>query len=245
MQKKIKPNVWIIGGTSGYGLEISKFFIKKKYNVIVSGRKAEKEHEHLTKLNFLKYIQIDLGNERSISSICSTVNKIFQLDLIIITGAISNKESKKKLPLLEFEKNIYYKFIKINSIGPILIVKNILKNFDMKKKKIKVIFFSSKAAWSDLEGFGYYNTSKSLLHHLVLNLSAEINNNYPDFIFSSYILEPGEANTRMNKSSFIHPKKILPIIEFIENDNYERKTKFLDRDMNYLKFCYKINEMYN
>ena len=116
--------------------------------------------------------------------------------------------------------------------------------FNKKKNKFKSIFFTSKAAWSDLNGFGFYNTSKSLLHHLILNLSSEINKKYNEFIFSPYILEPGEANTRMNKDSFNNPNLILPSIDYILKDNYHRKTIFLDRDINYLKFCYKINEMY-
>ena len=244
MLNKQKKNVWIIGGSSGYGLEISKFFLARKFNVLVSGKKKKEEQSHLNDLDYLEYIQLDLEDEKSIKLACKYITKDLSLDLIIITSAISNKISKKKFPFLEDKLKTYMKFLKINSLGPVLIMKNIISNLVKNQKKIKVIFFSSKAGWSNLKGFGFYNTSKSLLHHLILNLSSEINNKYQDFTFSPYILEPGEANTRMNTESFNHPNKILPSIDFIIRDAYHKKTIFLDRDINYLKFCYKINEMY-
>lgn len=241
-----KKRVWVIGGCTGYGKEIVLFFLRKNYEVIISSSnplKLKDFSEKHQEFKNLKTIRIDLSNEAIIERVCKKILGNTGLDHIFITSAISNSNASK-LPFLTEKKSKIYKYFDINSIGPWLVIKNIFPKILKFQKSIKIYLFTSKAGWANNINFGFYNVSKSLLHHTIINLSEEIKINYEKFKCSFFLIEPGEAKTEMNKGSNISPKVIIPIIKYLENMESISRVEFIDRNFYKLKFCYKINEMY-
>ena len=103
-----------------------------------------------------------------------------------------------------------------------------------------VIYFTSKAAWASTPNFGFYNTSKSLLHHLILNLFSETKHHYPHFKLKMAIVEPSEASTEMNKGSTVHPIGILPAIHLIEDSDIYERVLIVNKECEEKKFTYPV-----
>ena len=233
----MKKRVLIIGGTSGYGFEITLHLLKKNFEVYIASRNNFKK-DNFNKLksitNSFKFFEIDISNEKMVREKINLILNDGKVDLIIVSSAISNAYKYRDFPLLKSNSEILKEFFEVNSLGALYTVKSLFPKITKLQRKVKIIFFTSKAGWSDLCHFGHYNLSKSLLHYLVLNLSSEIRECYKDFIFSSFILEPGEAQTRMNGGSTIHPKVIIPSINYIIEQQQQKHSIFLDRDLNLL-----------
>ena len=66
----MKNLVLVIGGTSGIGLETVNYLIKKKYNVISSGRKKNR-------LENINYIKVDVTSETSVENLFNRVKVDF------------------------------------------------------------------------------------------------------------------------------------------------------------------------
>ena len=236
--------IWVIGGSTGFGASISNHYISEGWDVIISSSNEKKLS------NFIKKSKTNSKNQKicfkvvnlsSETSITSTVCEILSdgpIDLLIITSAISNAKSSQ-YPMLKENLKVFEEFIKINSISNWLVIRSLFPKICSIQNSLKIILFSSKAGWSNTNHFGFYNISKSLLHHLALNLHEEIITKY-NINCSFTILEPGEALSEMNKGSLVDPKTIIPIIEHIEKNHLDKKVYFINKRGSPLKFIETI-----
>tara|TARA_Y100000590_G_scaffold424852_1_gene532247 strand:- start:30 stop:794 length:765 start_codon:yes stop_codon:yes gene_type:complete len=240
-----KKRIWVVGGSTGYGAAITEHYYLNGHNVIISSSNNKKLENYFNKLknpnldNFLEYIQMDLNNELKVEEVKENILSKGKIDSLIITSAIGNDLSPS-YPLLESDTNIFNNFLKINSFGSWIVTRSLFPDICKIQDEIKIIFFSSKAGWSNTLNFAFYNLSKSLLHHIALNLFQEIKDKYPNFKLQLVVLEPGEAKSEMNRDSKINPKCILPVIDYIFKLKEYNEVVFLDRDKKRLKF---INEL--
>ena len=112
MSVTLKPRILFVGYGHLAKSIASKFFLKKNYKVIISGKKNLKNHSHLLAVDNIEYLKIDLENEKDIKLNCEKICKNLNLDLLIITGAISNSLSRSNFPFLESNTRIFNKFLK-------------------------------------------------------------------------------------------------------------------------------------
>jgi len=236
-----QKKVWIIGGSTGFGASISNFYISQGWNVLISSTNENKLINFLKKTTpihkhqLLNYKVLDLCNEESISKILNEVLQDCPIDLLIITSAISNAHSNK-YPMLQEKISVFNKYIKTNSIGNWLVIRNLFPKITLLQKSLKIILFTSRAGWASTNHFGFYNISKSLLHHLILNLHTEIIEKFSNFFCPITILEPDEALSEMNKGSLVNPNTIVPIIKHIVKNHNENRVSFINKQGNYLNF---------
>tara|TARA_Y100000294_G_scaffold177869_1_gene205338 strand:- start:1291 stop:2055 length:765 start_codon:yes stop_codon:yes gene_type:complete len=236
-----KKRIWIVGGATGYGAAISKHYYLNGHDIIISSSNRTKLQNFTNKIkndnfkNSIDYFKMDITNE---DETINTTKKILlnkKLDILIISSALGNNASPQ-YPLLNGSTIDLTKFIKVNSFGSWIVTRSLFPKICQNQKKLDIIFFTSKAGWSNTLHFGFYNISKSLMHHIGINLYREIKEKHPNFRIKMAILEPGEARSEMNASSEVSAKCILPAIEYILKLNNYNNLMFIDRDKKILKF---------
>lgn len=237
--------VWIVGGATGFGAEIAKYYWKRGWNVCISSSDQTKISQFCSDLEdnrpnqFIYGCALDLAHYDRHESIIAKVLAKSQVDLLIVTAAISSAFSPPR-PMLQGSLERYQKYLDINAIGPWNLTRSLFSLVNKDQVELSVIYFTSKAAWASTPNFGFYNTSKSLLHHLILNLFSETKHHYPHFKLKMAILEPGEASTEMNKGSTVHPIGILPAIRLIEDSDIYEKVLIVNKEREEKNFTYPV-----
>ena len=192
---KYNKNILILGGDSGLGKYLAKFFIKKKFNVFISHKtKTKKEKKNFFYLDYNRLKKFDLNLKKKINNA--------KLDYVLFLAAIttgSKQTNNVKGIFGNLELQEFVKFLNINCFAPIKIFE-ILKKKNFLKKNSKIIFFSSLAGSITKRGnlkhnkpFGnmIYRMSKSALNCGVKNLSYDFQKEH--IIIS---LHPGFVKTK-------------------------------------------------
>lgn len=233
-------NYIIFGGTTGYGFEIAKNIYDNNGNIILISKNKNKLNEAKNKIikksNGNKFIikQLDVKNCKNIKKIYQEIKINFEkIDAIIQCIAIPEKI--KNFPIINSKEKYIFDMLSINFYVNIFIFKYFLNVWNS-NNKTKLIFFTSKAAWSNTLNFGLYNISKAALNSFVFSASNEIKK-FKNFDKIEIIcLEPGEAKTEMNKNSEHHPSIILNVINKILFSNENLNGIFLNRFFQKQKF---------
>lgn len=188
--------ILITGSNQGIGFELSKYFVKKDFNLILCARNKKKLNEVEKKLSKLKKknqkivsYKLDISSEKEINLFLNKIYKKFKkIDVLINCAGIYG-------PKGEFEKlswNKWKQVIEINLLGSIYLIKKILPYFK-KQKKGKIIQFSGGGAASPFPYFTAYSASKIALVRFIENISIEQKKNN----ISLNCIAPGPVNTRM------------------------------------------------
>ena len=145
--------VWIVGGATGFGAEISKYYWRTGWNVCISSSDQDKISQFCSDLadnrpnQFIYGCALDLAHHDRYES---TIEKILEnspVDLLIVTAAISNAFSPPR-PMLEGSLERYQKYLDVNAIGPWNLTRSLFSLVDKDQAELSVIYFTSKAAWA-------------------------------------------------------------------------------------------------
>ena len=123
-------NVWLTGGGSGIGKELTKILCDNGYNVVISGRRKDKLIE-TAKYNNKKIFpfKLDVSNFKETNAVTKKIIKKFKfIDLLILNAAIYSPGSLKEISPINAKK-----VIDINLTGVINCLPNIVS---LMKKKI-------------------------------------------------------------------------------------------------------------
>ena len=190
-----KKRIILIGGNGFLASHLAKFFIKKKYKLIIFDKKFNKQ-----KLKFVKYIKGDILKKSNIAKLLK------KNDIVYHFAAVSDLD--------EAQKN-HLKAIQVNIMGTVNILEACIKS-----KVSKLIFSSSIYARSEQGGF--YSSTKLSSEMLIERYSKKFDLKYNILRFGSiYGTNSNNFNTIKNLiTQGIKEKKIIRYTKGNEIRNY-------------------------
>lgn len=202
---------WVVGAGTGYGQAISLALAAAGAKVILSGRRREKLEATISEgiqqgldrthfctfpMDFTKSFEI----KRTVSSFGDKVEDPIGL---VVTAAIPQYR-KYPYPLIQGSQAAWSKMLLTNVTAALLTAKLALPVIS-RQESFKIIFFTSKAGWSNTCGFGPYNISKAALNSLGSSIALEYAELFPKKDIQINVLEPGESRSEMNQGSSRSP----------------------------------------
>ena len=191
----MKKRVILIGGNGFLASHLAKYFVKKKYEIIIFDKKFNKQ-----KLKFVQYIRGDILRKSNL------IKLLKKNDIVYHFAAVSDLD--------EAQKN-HLKAIEVNIMGTVNILEACIK-----KKVSKLIFSSSIYARSEQGGF--YSTTKLSSEMLIERYSKKFNLKYSILRFGSiYGTNSNNFNTiKKLITQGIREKKITRYTKGNEIRNY-------------------------
>ncbi len=202
---------FITGGAAGLGLEWCKQLAEENYKVILSARtfgKAEKAALSLIKKGLDVYpYALEVGNERQVSELVTSLDKEFdKIDLIVNNaginsgsrGRISEELRMKNLSLDHLDAYEVLHMLHINAISPIIIAKHFRPLLE-KSGNSKIINIGSWLGSISLKKTGgnySYAVSKSALNMMNRALAFDLQ----AIGVTSVVVNPGWVQTNMGGS---------------------------------------------
>ena len=219
-----KKRIWIVGGSSGIGLELVKLCLKNNYFVIASSRNASKtddlkklKEQFSKKLNLL---DIDVTSKEDISVKVKSAYSIYDgLDIWFYNAALYNVMSIDSWDIEKFEQ-----MNEVNYLGVIRVMSNLLPFIQNNKTKqdIKWIWNCSLSSYFGLPQGGGYSAPKAALVNLAESIQPELKTSN----INLQIINHGFVKTRLTaKNDFEMPQLMeahdtaLKILEGIENSS--------------------------
>jgi len=234
-------NIVITGAGTGYGQALSIAFLYAGANVYLLGRRFDKLQETIDLADGVQPlsslavpIQCDICQEidikKAVDAIAKTANSV---DIVIHCAGIAAHDDG----LLTLASSMRWDdMLTTNVKGQWLLAKHILPY--MKGNSIRMLFFTSGAAWANTYGFALYNISKAALNSLTHSLAKECEVLYPTQIVSINGINPGEAKTEMNQGSDISAFEICPMVfKILSTQKNIPNGCFFHRDGSSLRFC--------
>ena len=166
--------VWIIGASSGIGLELVKLWLDNNFQVVASAR----DIENLPKLLELKskystnleLINIDvLDNENVQKSVYKAFNVFNGLDICFYNVGIYESMSYEQWDISNFES-----MININYLGVLRVLKPLITYLEKQEHKSNIVLNASLASYFGLPYGGAYSASKAALVNLAQSLQPEL-----------------------------------------------------------------------
>jgi short-subunit dehydrogenase len=220
----MKKRIWIVGGSSGIGLELVKKWLQEGMYVITSARKASSTKELLAlKQIYEKHIQIidmDVTSMESVKKAVPQAWKRFEgIDVWFYNAAVYEVMSTKEWNVDHFES-----MMQINYMGAVRVMNELLPYFD-KKGEGRWIWNASLSSYFGLPLGGGYSAPKAALVNLAEALHPELKAKGIDL----QIINHGFVKTKLTaKNTFEMPELMEPdeaarrIIQGIEKkDRFE------------------------
>jgi NAD(P)-dependent dehydrogenase (short-subunit alcohol dehydrogenase family) len=186
-------NVVIIGGNRGIGLELTKQYKEKGYDVTVLCRKSSDE---LTNLGVNIVEGIDITDDSLVNTISDKIS-LNKIDILIHNAGILKGDSFPEIDL-----NTMRESFEVNSLGPL---RTILGLKDKLKEGSKVGIVSSRVGSIDDNSSSNnyaYRTSKTAVNMIGKCLSLDLK----DKGVALALLHPGYVRTEMtNHNGLINP----------------------------------------
>ena len=193
-----KGTVWLTGGGTGIGKDLTKLLCDDGFDVIISGRRKDKllEVARYNKKKIFPY-KLDVSNLKETENVAKKIIKKFKfIDVLILNAAIYSPGSLKEISPTSAKK-----IIDINLTGVINCLPKII-NMMKKKNEGHVIFVSSPAGYRGMPGAGLYGVTKSGLTFLAETLKIELE----QFNIKVQVIHPGFIKTPMtDKNNFQMP----------------------------------------
>jgi short-subunit dehydrogenase len=202
----MKKCIWIVGGSSGIGLELVKKWLQEGMYVIASARKASSTKELLAlKQIYEKHIQIidmDVTSMESVKKAVPQAWKHFEgIDVWFYNAAVYEVMSAKEWNVDHFES-----MMQINYMGAVRVMKELLPFFD-KKGEGRWIWNASLSSYFGLPLGGGYSAPKAALLNLAESLQPELGAKG----IQLQVINHGFVKTRLTqKNSFDMPELMTP-----------------------------------
>jgi short-subunit dehydrogenase len=180
--------IWIIGASSGIGLDLSKSLSKKGAKLILSARREDA----LSKLND------ELGGQHAIypldvssfDDIAKTTKAIFKkykiVDRVIFMAGIY-----KPLMIKDIEADFAEQMMRVNFLGAVALVSSLLPYFE-KQKKAQIVLCASVSGYLGLPKGQPYSASKAALINYAESLKVEVSKH-----IDVKLINPGFVRTRL------------------------------------------------
>jgi short-subunit dehydrogenase len=205
----MEAKIWIIGSSSGIGLELVKLCLQSNYKVIASSRDAKNSKELLQLksiyTNKLELLNIDVSNNENVTKCVNEVFNIFDnLDICFFNAGVYESMKIEEWNISNFES-----MINTNYLGAVRVLKPLVSYLEKQKKEARIILNASLSSYFGLPYGGAYSASKAALVNLAQSIQPELlrKNIYVQ------IINHGFVKTRLTaKNDFDMPQLMLPNI---------------------------------
>jgi short-subunit dehydrogenase len=205
----METKIWIIGSSSGIGLELVKLCLQNNYKVIASSRNAKNSKELLqlksTNSNKLELLNIDVSSNENVSKSVDEAFLIFDdLDICFFNAGVYESMSIDQWNISNFES-----MINTNYLGAVRVLKPLVNYLEKQKKESRIILNASLSSYFGLPYGGAYSASKAALVNLAQSIQPELlrKNIYVQ------IVNHGFVKTRLTaKNDFDMPQLMSPNI---------------------------------
>jgi len=201
--------VWIIGSSSGIGLELVKLWLQNDYSVIASSRDTVNSSELLKlKANYsnkLVLLNIDVSNNQSVvKSVDEAFNIFNDIDICFFNAGVYESMNIEQWDISNFES-----MININYLGAVRLLKPLVSYLEKQKNESKVILNASLSSYFGLPYGGAYSASKAALVNLAQSIQPELSKKN----INVQIINHGFVKTRLtSKNDFEMPQLMSPQI---------------------------------
>ncbi|MHA2244737.1 MAG: SDR family oxidoreductase [Candidatus Hodarchaeales archaeon] len=232
----MKKTVLITGGSRGLGLEFTKQYLKKVYQVISVSRNAE-DSDELQKLKTeyngrLEICQLDVSDEESRDLAYHKISdKFAKIDVLINNAGIASGNEKFRYRFGELNQEDLCRSFLVNTIAPLMITQKFYPLLEKGGDPVIANISSISGCISEKKGnggTGYgYSSSKAALNMVTKMLSNELREK--KIIVVSF--HPGWVKTTMlytDKAPLEPPESISGMIKTIESLEIDSTGKFLD-----------------
>lgn len=214
----VKDRVFIVGGSSGIGLELTKIFLENGYRVVVSSRSATSNQElkSLSKkfINSLYLLDLDVESDDFNKELNEAWSVYDGLDIWFYNAA-----SYEVMDIDSWNKEKFVKMNSTNYLGVVKIMTDILPYFKAQKSG-KWVWNLSLSSYFGLPKGGGYSAPKAAL----LNLAQSIEPELKDKNIKLQIINHGFVKTRLtSKNDFEMPQLMSP--EFTARKIFESITE--------------------
>ena len=202
----MKKRIWIVGGSSGIGLELVKKWLQGGIYIIASARKASSTKELLALRQIyeeqLQIVDIDVTSIESVKKAVPQAWRRFEgIDIWFYNAAVYEVMSTKEWNVEHFES-----MIQINYMGAIRVMSELLPYFE-RKGQGRWIWNSSLSSYFGLPLGGGYSAPKAALLNLAESLQPELNVKGIEL----QVINHGFVKTRLTqKNSFDMPELMTP-----------------------------------
>ena len=228
-------NVLITGASRGLGLEFTKQYLERGYNVIASCRNPEKakkledlSEKHSDRLLITK---LDVSDEQSRDTLYRKVVKKFDsVDVLINNAGIISGNEQESSRFGEIYKEDFTKVFLVNSIAPLLMSEKFLPLLE-KSKNAKIVNITSQngsISQRNVGGKYSYAASKAALNMITKILSNDLRSKS----IVTLAIHPGWVKTDMGgeEAPLEIEKPVSQIIDLTERSGMSDSGKFLDRE---------------
>jgi short-subunit dehydrogenase len=197
----MKKNIWIIGASSGIGMELAKIYISQGHNVAISAR-TNHLLENLANENseFFKNIlplALDVRNQTDVDvALKKIIEKWQKIDLLIYASAIYDPEKIRNFDIKYSKEVIDINLTSIfNFLLPVV--------DEMKKNQSgQIALIASVAGYRGLPNSGAYGASKAAIINLCESLYVQLK----PFNISISVVNPGFVKSKLtDKNDFKMP----------------------------------------
>ena len=216
----------VTGGSSGLGLTICDYLIKKKMKIAICARNISSLKKRYKKFDQILIKKVDISKENQIYKFVNDVNKKFKKIHYLFNNAGVLKPSRIENINL---KSLEYSF-KVNLYAPAIFIKLVSK-FMKKQNFGRIINISSGGSVNCVEGYFSYSASKAAINTLTRTASKELKNF--DIIVNS--MSPGPCKTKMFPANKLSTKLSIPTIDYLLSNTKKENTG------NFYWFKKKIN----
>lgn len=222
--------IWVLGGSSGIGLELVKICLQNNYKVIASSRNAQKNGDLLTLQakykNSLKLLDIDASNNELVEEKVQEAWACFDgIDIWFYNAAAYEVMSIDDWDYEKFEQ-----MNNVNYLGVIRIMTQLAPLLKEKKRSCLWLWNCSLSSYFGLPKGGAYSAPKAALVNLAQSIQPELKLENIDL----QIINHGFVKTRLtSKNSFDMPQLMEPsytakkIFEGMNKENFEIRFPFL------------------
>ena len=216
----METKVWIIGSSSGIGLELVKLCLQSNHKVIASSRNAKKSEELLqlksTYTNKLELLDIDVSSNESVTKCVEEAFTVFNdLDICFFNAGVYDSMNIEQWDISSFES-----MINTNYLGAVRILKPLVSYLEKQKKESRVILNASLSSYFGLPYGGAYSVSKASLLNLAQSIQPELKRKN----INLQVINHGFVKSRLtSKNDFKMPQLMQP--DFAAKKIFEELNK--------------------
>lgn len=220
----MKQRIWIVGGSSGIGLELVKKWLESGNQVIVSAQNASDTKELLALKQIyeskLQIIDIDVTSQESVTKAVSQAWKRFEgIDLWFYNAAVYEVMAIKEWKVEHFEA-----MMNVNYLGVVRVMTELVPYFESQQSG-RWIWNGSLSSYFGLPLGGGYSAPKAAM----LNLAEALQPELKEKGIALQVINHGFVKTKLTaKNTFEMPELMEPedaagrILEGIEKkDRFE------------------------
>lgn len=216
--------IWIIGSSSGIGLQLLKLSLEQGFFVIASSRNATSSLELLELksqyTNNLELLDIDVLNSQStIESVHKAFDILKDLDICFFNVGVYEAMKIEQWDISNFES-----MINTNYLGAVRVINALFIYLKKQKKESRIILNASLSSYFGLPYGGAYSASKAALVNLAQSIQPELSKHN----IHVQVINHGFVKTRLTSKNDFEMPQLMSSQDAAKKifEQFDKKYKF-------------------